>query len=551
MRLAPLALVLVCALALFTGLGAAGFLDQREARDAEVVRELAVSRDAFAPRLGGALHFEKPILGYGAELLAAALPGTPETRSRVVRAVVALMLVAWTTSVAAGHFGARAGWWAGLVLASTLALPLAARTDGTQLLGTLLGWMGCAGLADALFGRPGGRGARLVVAYGALAMTLLVAGPLAALWPIAAVALYLSLARTPHGSRRTQLVAGTALLVALALPWYAAMTQRHGMPFLSQVPFFPYAFETRGPWYSGLGLMVGFLAVGFFPWSALLSGSILHAASRWRGPRRAAARAGTPGTPPPAGERSKRDQDVAPFFVASLLAALAPIAIYPGPPLPAGLPALPAAAILCGRYLDHLFEDPRGAGAPLARGVLLLALIGSVGALVPTMLATRIGGAAAELRLLATTVFVASWLPFLAHFIGRRRLAAWLMLLPAAAGVPVAMLSLVPALESTLSARPVAEAMNAGAPPHARLVTIEPPPPSLLWYTKHELVLGPDLARSLPENVAADRLAYLAFRPRRERDVARAAGAPLEILLRTPSLVLARTGPFDAAAHEP
>jgi hypothetical protein len=38
-------------------------------------------------------------------------------------------------------------------------------------------------------------------------------------------------------------------------------------------------------------------------------------------------------------------------------------------------------------------------------------------------------------------------------------------------------------------------------------------------------------------------MTYLAFRPSRERDVARGVQTPLEILARTPTLVLARVRP--------
>ena len=39
---------------------------------------------------------------------------------------------------------------------------------------------------------------------------------------------------------------------------------------------------------------------------------------------------------------------------------------------------------------------------------------------------------------------------------------------------------------------------------------------------------------------ASDGESYVAFRPAREREMVRAAGAPVEILLRSPTLVLAR-----------
>src|SRR2546426_330214 len=118
MRFAPLALAILCAAVLFTGLSQIGFVDEREARDAEVARACA-----------------------------------------------ALGLVLLTASIGARHFGMRAGWCAAAVLATMLGLPLAARMDGAQVLASLLGWVGCAGFADAVFGRPAGRDLRLVTAY--------------------------------------------------------------------------------------------------------------------------------------------------------------------------------------------------------------------------------------------------------------------------------------------------------------------------------------------------------------------------------------------------
>jgi hypothetical protein len=75
-------------------------------------------------------------------------------------------------------------------------------------------------------------------------------------------------------------------------------------------------------------------------------------------------------------------------------------------------------------------------------------------------------------------------------------------------------------------------------------VVVEPVPPSLRLYGHRIIVplatLDPALANTLVEGQSQDGNTYLAFRPAREREVAHAAGTPLEILLRTPSLVLAR-----------
>ena len=558
MRFAPVVLAALCALVLFTGLGRTGFIDWREARGAVVARELVAHEEVLTPLLGTRALLEKPIAGYALDVVAEWLRPGSERASRLLRALAAVVLLLLTASIGAQHFGARAGWIAAGVLATSFAFPLAARTDGTQLLATLFAWAGCAGFADALFGRRGGRDARLLVAHGGLAAALACAGPLAALWPLAGVVLYARLARRPSsrsvpGLRELGIVAGAVLMVGVALPWYGAMITLHGAQFLARAPFFPYATETRGPWFAGLVLPLTFLAVGFFPWSAALPGAMTHAALWWRRLRQS-----LPGAPRPAPtesgldptSRELREESASHFFLACLVAALLPIIFYPGPPLPAVLPALPAAALLCARFLDHLIEDAERVGRALTRAVLMLGLTGSSGAVLLALAAQRLREGAPALNLLAALVLVTSWAPFLANFIGRRRIAAALVALPVALGTPAVTLRLMPAMEDYFGARAVADAAAAAAPPLASLVLIEPPPPSLRYYARRNLVQAASLAEAFGTYPAEDGRTYLAFRPAREREVARAAQAPLEILLRTPALVLARV-PGATAGRRP
>jgi 4-amino-4-deoxy-L-arabinose transferase-like glycosyltransferase len=543
MRFAPLVFALICLLVLFTGLDRVGFLDWREARDVQVSRELTGRREPLTPLLAHESWLEKPILAYAPDVVAGLIHGETPRNSRLMRALAVLALLLVTASIGGQHFGARAGWIAAGVLATSFATPLAARTDAGQALGALFGWVGCAGFADALFNRRGGRASRLVVAWGALAAALVIAGPLPALWPLGGLALYVLLARPPRGMAAVQPLAGLAVMLGLALPWYGAMIERHGGSFLSRMAFFPYAMDPRGPWYAGPVLMASFLVVGFFPWSALLPGAMLHAAISWRAARRALAGAEAP----PAHEseydpiaRERHEEGAAHFFIACTLAALVPIAIYPAPPLSAALTAMPAAALLCARFLDHLFEDARRVAAPLARAVLMLAVVGSAGALLLAAVAPQIREASPELRLLASLLLVTSWAPFLANFVGRRRVAAALIALPVALGVPVVAYRVMPAMEEYLNTRAVAEAMATAAPPSAALVLAEPAPPSLRLYTRRNLVAVDSLASGLYEWRASDSLTYVAFRAEREHEVALAANAPLEIMLRTPAMVLAR-----------
>jgi 4-amino-4-deoxy-L-arabinose transferase-like glycosyltransferase len=540
MRAAPFALAVLCAAVLFTGLGRVSWLDWREARDAQVAHELIDRRELVTPLLGSEPLFEKPVAAYVPEVAGHVLtPGRP-VGARRLKAMLALALVVITGSIGARCLGARAGWCAAAVLATSFTLPLAARTDGTQVLATLLGWLAAGAFADSLFGRAPGRGLRLLVGWSAIAVALVVAGPLPALWPLGGLALYVVLARRPAAWRAVRPAAGSLLVLGVALPWYGAMIVRHGAEFLTHVPFLPYAIERRGAWYAGPLVALTFLVVGCFPWIALLPAAMRHAAMRWLARRRPAA-AGD--VVDPAEARERREENASHFFVACLLAALVPVALYPGPPLPAALPALPAAALVCGRFLDHLLEDTTRLARALAQAALMLALVGTGGALMLAAVATRARDIAPDLRLVAALVFVTAWAPFLATLLHRTRVAAALMLLPVALGTPAVSMRLLPAMSGYLSAGAVAEAMAVASPERAPLLLLEPPPPSLRLLAPRNLVVAEDLASALERFRAADGLAYVAYRPFREPDVARAAAGPLEIVLRTSSLVLARVHP--------
>ena len=217
--------------------------------------------------------------------------------------------------------------------------------------------------------------------------------------------------------------------------------------------------------------------------------------------------------------------------------------LYPTPPLSAVLPVLPAAALLCGRLLDHALEKPDRLRRPIARATLMLALVGTAAAAALVTLATRLDDVAPELRAMGTAVFLASWAPALAALAGRPRLAALLVALPVTIGAPLATWRLAPAMEPYFNTRAVVEDLERAAPPRAPVLVVEDPPPSLRWYARRNLIPVAALPRELERWRASDGLVYLVFRPLRERSVASAAPGTLEVLRRTPALVLARVRP--------
>lgn len=523
----------VSVLGLFVGLGSTGFADDREARDAAVARETWVRHEFLRPMLGGEPELAKPLLAYVPELAGAAWTGSSPAGSRAIRAAAAVLLVLGTGWLGARHLGRRAGWAAAAALATSLAVPLSVRGDGLIVFATLLGWMAAFLFADVLLRGPSPW--RVSLAYLALATTLVVAGPLPALWPLGGLALGLWWAHVPHLWRRLFPVAGLLAMIGLALPWYGAMAALSGGGFLLHALGFPYAEPSAGHWYALPARALGFLVVGFFPWSTLLPEAALRAV-RWPPPIDVIAlltRGRGVSAPPPL--------TLEPLLLGWLVVAAVAMPLSPAAPLSAALPALPAAALLVGRALDRVFERDPAWSRVAVQGALLMGVTGTAGALLTAMVSPRLAAAAPALRLAATFLLVSSWAPFAATLLRRPAVAVALMALPVALGTPLVFARTLPALEEYLDTRVAAEAFHATAPVGTPLLVVGTPPASLRLRVRDHLVEPLDLRVALREQRGSDGYAYVAFPAARESEVARAASpAPIEVLIRAPSMDLAR-----------
>ena len=540
-RLLPFALVALLALTLLPGLAAVDAIDEREARDLVTASESTDHRDWITPVYGHEPFFEKPLMGYAPEVVAIRvlrhwLPMAQGAArdvavSRLVRALLAAAL-AFTVAIAGTRlFGARSGWLAGIALASMVGLPLAARADGVQVYTTLLTWLGLERMLTVLAGRTRAPAGTLVMGWLALGAAATTGGLLPALWPLAGFALYFGLARHHHGWRVLDPVAGLLLVVGVCLPWYGLMTAIHGAPFVAHVPWFPYGSGERGAWWVSAPLALSFTVVTSFPWTPLLAAALADAALRLR----QTAVYPTPGAP-------LDTEHLEHLLLALVLAGSLPVALYPGPPLTAALPALPAIALLVGRFADRVLSGGGDLKA-LSQATRLLAVIGTAFALVGLAIAARIPTAAAPLRLLSVLVFLSVWAPLLADLRGARKWAVALFALPAALGAPVLHMRVLPALEPWLNARAVAEAMERVSPHDSPLVLFESPPASLRQSLPRNLLARTRVEPGDSDATARDGYVYAAYRPANEKlalaGLAGLGSAP-EVLANTPVLVLVR-----------
>ena len=106
------------------------------------------------------------------------------------------------TAIGTRAFGARSGWLAGCVMASSLGLPLAARADGVQVYATLLAWLAIGQWIALFTARARVPNMSLTLGWLALGAAAITGGLLPALWPLAGFGLYLRARASMAGSAR-------------------------------------------------------------------------------------------------------------------------------------------------------------------------------------------------------------------------------------------------------------------------------------------------------------------------------------------------------------
>lgn len=302
-----------------------------ETRYVEVAREMLARGDFLVPHLNGRIYVEKPPLFFW---LAAALWGLfgPEA-GRVVAAACALGALALTYVLGRRLHAREVALWAALILLTTVLFTAISECGilDTLLLVAILGSVAC-GLA-AMEGEARGRWRRAwwLGAYAAAAAGVLTKGPLGLVIP--------GLVLLAHGlvqRRRVRAggwwhLAGSLLMLALIAAWLVPAIVRGGGEYARQIVFQKTAerFGSSAIHDEPIYYYLAWFPIHFWPWSLLLP---LALAAALRGARQQ-------------GERRE------------LLPALWFLGLFVFFSLISGkrerylLPAVPAAALACARYL--------------------------------------------------------------------------------------------------------------------------------------------------------------------------------------------------------
>lgn len=196
-----------------------------EARYAEIPREMLARGDFITPTLNYLEYFEKPPLHYWLTASALATLGQNEWAARLWPAVLSLLTI--LAVFCAGRFlYGRSGLEAALVLAASplwFAGAHLCHIDpivASLLTGSLLSFL-------AFETAPGERSRLWLVAfYGCAALATLTKGLIGIVFPAAIVGLYLLFSRRLERLRDLGLAWGIPLYLAIAAPWFIAISLR-------------------------------------------------------------------------------------------------------------------------------------------------------------------------------------------------------------------------------------------------------------------------------------------------------------------------------------
>ncbi len=262
----------LCFFVLFHNLGGAALIEPDEGRNAEVAREILLLQDWVTPHYDFIPYLDKPMFFYWLVAFAYEIFGVSEWSARLPSALAALGCVLLIYNLARTPLGLWGGLWSSLVL---LTSPVFFAFSRAVIFDMTLTFFITASLWSFYRGQNAGakskRGLFLLM-YGAMGCATLVKGPIGVIFPGMVIALYLLLTRRLSTLREMELPLGLLLFLLIVAPWYLWAESRNPgylRYFILEENFLRYLtphFHRAQPWY----YYVGVLAIGFFPWTALI-----------------------------------------------------------------------------------------------------------------------------------------------------------------------------------------------------------------------------------------------------------------------------------------
>src|SRR5579863_5940358 len=225
-------IVLAVAAAVFLGciVSPPSLMDDVDAVQAQIARNMLDSGDWVTARLDGVAYLEKSPLKYWMIAISYEIFGVHDWSARLPVALSAVVLCWLTFRMGAWAFSVRAGLWAGLAIATSVGLWLFTRIQIPDVTLTAVIALAMWSLLRALDRdepRPALWSAILAASVGA---GLLLKGLIAAVFPVAAALLYLAFSGQIAKRavwRRLHPFRGVLIALAIAAPWHVLATLRN------------------------------------------------------------------------------------------------------------------------------------------------------------------------------------------------------------------------------------------------------------------------------------------------------------------------------------
>ncbi len=404
-----IALLFLCAVVSFYGLGRLPFIGPDEPRYAEVAREMYVSGDWITPRLGGIEWFEKPALTYWLLAAGYALFGENEFGARFGVAVVStfgvLLLYLFGRRARSARFGylsattlAVCALWTGFARGVTCDLTLTVAIE-IALLSFFL-W-------ETTESRAGADRLWYLFCF-ALGLATLAKGLVGVVLPLLIVAPYLILTGGWRALLKARLlVFGALIFLATAAIWYAPVTARNGREFIDEFfvghhfqRYLSNKYRHPQPFY----FFPIIALAGSFPWSFYLLWSVARPGSRASSKMKAGgeetekAKRESEKSSRPAflrGRSSGENVDRLHLFLLLWIAVPIVFFSFSWSKLPGYiLPVFPAIALIVGKEMDRLWSDE--SRPPLAPQFLTAGLIAAGGIGAGVLLHSELGVSARD-----------------------------------------------------------------------------------------------------------------------------------------------------------
>ena len=441
-----LLLVAFCGFLFFYGLGAFGLLGADEPRYAQVAREMLDHHDWITPTLQGKPWLEKPPLYYWQAMLAFSVFGVNDRAARMPAALdAALMIAAVYLFLRRFRPGSEIdGALIAAGCASTIGFARAAATDmplAAMFAIAMLAWYAWYESRARLY---------LAVFYIFVALGTLAKGPVAPFLAGAILLIFAALKRDWRILLRTLWIPGILVFLVVALPWYAAVQLRNPEFFRTFIlehnlaRFGQNLYHHRQPFWFYLPVLL----LSLMPWTVWAIADVVERLRLiWSEGKNA----------------FSSDEDSWELFL--LIWLLVPVLFFSASQskLPGYiLPAIPAGALLVSDYLAIRREReskirPWLAGLHAALcGLMVFGALAAPGIVLNHRLVWGTGSCIAAAAAVVVTFGIAAALLSRA---GLRWLRVATMV-PIVVGVGAILRLASPMVDATLSARPIAEAIQ-------------------------------------------------------------------------------------------